>query len=166
MVKRRAAEETAEPFAGETQAGPKGSATDIFAEQIAEREKEAAQRSAIQAERDRRAEQVARVGDRSARRHENLNAIAVDEKAGIRLEREEKRMPGQTGTRLLITFAKGKLPSKDEAALLEQEGFKEDHQIGSWTAPNTAAQLQLAKHAFNGVLELRGVEPRIAVPSR
>src|SRR5262245_37978107 len=104
MVTRRTAEEAAEDIAGQTQAAPEGSRPDIFDEQIA-------QRSAAQAERERRAEQIAQIGDRSARRHPNLYAVAVNDEAGLRLEREEKRTPGQTTTRLLLSFAEDKLPS-------------------------------------------------------
>ncbi len=165
--KTKTAEEAAETDGVETPAATaSNNAPDVFDQQIALRQQEGTERSAVQAERDRRAEQITQVGDRSARRHPNLYAIAVDAKAGLRLEREEKRTPGQTGTRLLLVFAEGKLPSKEETTLLHREGLKFDREDKAWTMPDTAQNLLLAKHAFNGVLEMRGVEHKLAVPSR
>jgi hypothetical protein len=149
---RRGRRKPAEPTAG-----PEG--PDVFDEAIAAHE-------AGQAERERRATWKREPGDLSARRHPNLRAIAIDAKAGIRLEEEEKRVPGQTVPRLLLTFDDDKKPSKEESKLLHDEGLRFDGTIGSWWIPVSAQNRLLAEHAYNGVQESRGFEPQIAVPAR
>jgi hypothetical protein len=141
-------------------------APDVFDEQVALRQQEANERSAVQAEKDRRAAQISQVGDRSARRHPNLYAMAINETAGIRVEREEERTVGKTSPRVLLSFAEDKLPNKAETALLRQEGLVFESDDKAWAMPDTEQNRLLAMHAFNGILKLRGVERKIAVPSR
>jgi hypothetical protein len=150
---RRNRRKPTQPHAAEAE-GP-----DVFDQAIAARQ-------ADQADRERRAAQLREPGDRSARRHPNLRSIAIDLKAGIRLEEEEQRMPGQTTTRLLLTCDDDKKPSKDESRLLHDEGLRFDPAISSWTMPATAKNRVLAQHAYNGMLESRGFEPQIAVAAR
>lgn len=100
------------------------------------------------------------------RKHPNLNAIYIDEEAGIRLDREEKRMPGETAPRLLITFSEGKLPTKDETAILKEEGFQFNGKDKAWWKTSSPANQHIAKIVVNALLEGRGIEPKIAVAQR
>jgi hypothetical protein len=90
----------------------------------------------------------------------------VEQKAGVRLEEEEHRVPGQGVRRLLLTFDPGKLPSKEETAYLRAEGMRYEGDIKAWTLTANAENRLLAHHAYNGLLEKRGFGPQIAVPGR
>jgi hypothetical protein len=135
---------------------------DVFDQQIAARQAEEAARAAQ--------EQTAALELNQERfkhrKHPNLNCIYRDEEAGLRLDREEHRLPGETAPRLLITFYDGKLPTKAETQLLKDEGFRFHGEDKAWWKASSPANQHIAKIVVNELCKGRGIEPRIAVTSR